>query len=544
MSAVVRRRLGAVVVATCAIAGQAAGPAGAEVLAGAAPGARPAPGADTGPTARDVARGRERVRAQAVRVGRINAELAQADGLLGDLGDQAESAVERYNAERVKLDQAKAAYKAAARRSAQARRRLAQVRDDVARMAVGAHHGQGGPPPVAIASGGAGGRAASGGAGGSTASGGAGGRAASGGAGGPAGSGTRATAQGPADRRRALLQREAAAQTAADVSELQAREALAAQEEAVRSAADARQAAVEAVTRQQEAVQRIQQRKAALIAELEAARTSVAALEEARTAALDQARVAGVGPERTVSSHQVVPTGTSPQQGVPAGTSLHAGVPGEASSHQVVPTGTSPRQAALAGSSLPQEVPGGTSPRQIMPAGASSHQVALAGTRLGAGDRALVRGLARGSDLGSVAATAALKWLGTPYSWGGGNETGPTRGIAQGAGTVGFDCSGLVTYAWGKAGVRLVHYATAQYNAGPHPSRGELRPGDLVFFAHNPADPSTIHHVGIYIGNGQMVEAPFTGARVRISPAFRPDYAGATRPVAAPLLSDRAAPRA
>jgi peptidoglycan DL-endopeptidase RipA len=57
-----------------------------------------------------------------------------------------------------------------------------------------------------------------------------------------------------------------------------------------------------------------------------------------------------------------------------------------------------------------------------------------------------------------------------------------------------------------------------------------LRPGDLVFFAHNPSNPSTIHHVGIYIGNGQMVEAPFTGARVRISPAFRPDYAGATRP--------------
>ncbi|MCO6000048.1 NlpC/P60 family protein [Actinoallomurus rhizosphaericola] len=522
MSAVVRRRLGAVVVATCAITGQAAGPAGAEVLAGAAPGARPAPGTDTGPTTRDVARGRERVRAQAARVGRINAELAEADGLLGDLGDQAESAVERYNAERVKLDQAKAAYKAAARRSAQARRRLAQVRDDVARMAVGAHRGQGGPPPVATASGGAGGPtasggagrpaasgraggpAASGGAGGSAASGGAGRPAASGGAGETAGSGTRATTQVPVDRRRALLQREAAAQTAADVSELQAREALAAQEEAVRSAADARQAAVEAVARQQEAVQRIQQRKAALIAELEAARTSVAALEEARTAALDQARVASIGTERTVSSHQVVPTGTSPQQDVPAGTSLHAGVP----------------------------------------VGASSHQVALAGTRLGTGDRALVRGLARGSDLGSVAATAALKWLGTPYSWGGGNETGPTRGIAQGAGTVGFDCSGLVTYAWGKAGVRLVHYATAQYNAGPHPSRGELRPGDLVFFAHNPADPSTIHHVGIYIGNGQMVEAPFTGARVRISPAFRPDYAGATRPVAAPLLSDRAAPRA
>ncbi|MGI5224794.1 NlpC/P60 family protein [Actinoallomurus sp. CA-142502] len=136
----------------------------------------------------------------------------------------------------------------------------------------------------------------------------------------------------------------------------------------------------------------------------------------------------------------------------------------------------------------------------------------------------------RGASLGAVAARAALRWIGTPYSWGGGNASGPTIGIAQGAHTVGFDCSGLVTYAWARAGVPLTHYATSQYNAGPHPTRDQLRPGDLVFFAHNPADPSTIHHVGIYIGGGQMVEAPFTGARVRISNAFRPDYAGATRP--------------
>jgi cell wall-associated NlpC family hydrolase len=144
----------------------------------------------------------------------------------------------------------------------------------------------------------------------------------------------------------------------------------------------------------------------------------------------------------------------------------------------------------------------------------------------------VARALPKGSALGSVAARAALKWIGTPYSWGGGNPAGPSLGIAQGAHTVGFDCSGLVTYAWARAGIPLTHYATAQYNAGPHPARNQLRPGDLVFFAHNPANPSTIHHVGIYIGNGQMVEAPFTGARVRISNAFRPDYAGATRPAA------------
>ncbi len=144
--------------------------------------------------------------------------------------------------------------------------------------------------------------------------------------------------------------------------------------------------------------------------------------------------------------------------------------------------------------------------------------------------RQLSRSLARGSGLGGLAAQAALRWIGTPYSWGGGNPGGPTLGIEQGAHTVGFDCSGLVTYAWARAGVRLVHYATTQYNSGPHPTRDQLRPGDLLFFAHNPANPGTIHHVGIYIGHDQMVEAPFTGARVRVSYAFRPDYAGATRP--------------
>jgi cell wall-associated NlpC family hydrolase len=144
----------------------------------------------------------------------------------------------------------------------------------------------------------------------------------------------------------------------------------------------------------------------------------------------------------------------------------------------------------------------------------------------------VARALPKGSALGSVAARAALKWLGTPYSWGGGTPAGPSLGIAQGAHTVGFDCSGLVTYAWARAGIPLTHYATAQYNSGPHPARNQLRPGDLVFFAHNPANPGTIHHVGIYVGNGQMVEAPFTGARVRVSSAFRPDYAGATRPAA------------
>jgi peptidoglycan DL-endopeptidase RipA len=60
-----------------------------------------------------------------------------------------------------------------------------------------------------------------------------------------------------------------------------------------------------------------------------------------------------------------------------------------------------------------------------------------------------------------------------------------------------------------------------------------MQPGDLVFYAYNPADPSTIHHVGIYIGAGNMIDAPYTGANVRITPFLRGDFIGAVRPTAA-----------
>ncbi|MDL4813793.1 NlpC/P60 family protein [Actinomadura opuntiae] len=131
---------------------------------------------------------------------------------------------------------------------------------------------------------------------------------------------------------------------------------------------------------------------------------------------------------------------------------------------------------------------------------------------------------------GAMVAEAALEWLGTPYSWGGGTAAGPSLGVDQGAGILGFDCSGLAMYAWGKAGIRLDHWTGTQWTSGPHVPIDRLRPGDLVFFATNTSDPGTIHHVGVYIGNGRMVEAPYTGARVRISSIHRSDLIGATRP--------------
>ncbi|MFD0904778.1 C40 family peptidase [Actinomadura sediminis] len=140
-----------------------------------------------------------------------------------------------------------------------------------------------------------------------------------------------------------------------------------------------------------------------------------------------------------------------------------------------------------------------------------------------------------GTGHGHIAVRAALRWLGTPYSWGGGGPNGPTYGTAHGSAIKGFDCSGLAQHAWAQAGIRLPRVAAAQYHAGTHVPRHALQPGDLVFFATNPANPATIHHVGVHLGGGRMVHAPQTGDVVRIATwtgnATRErQYIGATRP--------------
>ena len=140
-----------------------------------------------------------------------------------------------------------------------------------------------------------------------------------------------------------------------------------------------------------------------------------------------------------------------------------------------------------------------------------------------------------GPASGRAAAQVALSWafaeVGTPYSWGGGTEAGPTYGFAQGAHTVGFDCSGLTLFAYGHAGIHLDHYTGSQYLQGQRVSRAaDLQPGDLMFFATDVSDPATIHHVAIYVGQGQMIEAPHTGDVVKVSPARTVDFIGGTRP--------------
>ncbi|MYQ47907.1 transglycosylase SLT domain-containing protein [Streptomyces sp. SID4985] len=110
--------------------------------------------------------------------------------------------------------------------------------------------------------------------------------------------------------------------------------------------------------------------------------------------------------------------------------------------------------------------------------------------------------------------------LGTPYLWGG-------NGTAAEGGR--FDCSGLTKASYASVGIELPRVANDQYNAGPHPSRDQLLPGDLVFFSHDLTDSRAIHHVGIYVGGGYMIDAPRTGAVIRFDPIDTSEYFGATR---------------
>jgi cell wall-associated NlpC family hydrolase len=106
-----------------------------------------------------------------------------------------------------------------------------------------------------------------------------------------------------------------------------------------------------------------------------------------------------------------------------------------------------------------------------------------------------------------------LSVRGTPYSWGGGNAAGASRGIDSGAGTVGFDCSGLMLYMFAGVGIKLDHYSGSQYNAGRKVPSSQMRRGDMIFYG-----PNASQHVAMYLGDGQMLEAPYTGSVVKVSP--------------------------
>ena len=114
------------------------------------------------------------------------------------------------------------------------------------------------------------------------------------------------------------------------------------------------------------------------------------------------------------------------------------------------------------------------------------------------------------NTVGGQALQAAITREGDPYIWG---AAGPGQ----------FDCSGLVVWAYAQEGIALPHYTGSLWNSGVHVARADLEPGDLVFFF------ADISHVGIYIGDGMMIDAPDFGVPVKVDPVYWSAYDGAVR---------------
>jgi cell wall-associated NlpC family hydrolase len=234
------------------------------------------------------------------------------------------------------------------------------------------------------------------------------------------------------------------------------------------------------------------QQAAALLAQQRTAEQAAAFLKAAVVAAVDHqtatVRLAEASRSRLAAETAAARAGEAAP--AVAGGSVAAAAPGVSTSY--VPPPAAVAASVLAGGPS-GAAPGVFAPDWASDAGASATQ-------------------------GDAAADWALTQLGKPYQWG-----------AAGPGS--YDCSGLALEAWARAGVRLLHWTGYQWVSGPHVPLADLRRGDLVFYAFNIADPASIHHVGIYLGHGLMVDAPFTGSFVRIDSIYAfPGLIGATRP--------------
>lgn len=196
-----------------------------------------------------------------------------------------------------------------------------------------------------------------------------------------------------------------------------------------------------------------------------------------------------------------------------------AGLSGRSLAHVISGDATQDRPisaaAASQASSAASPTPGGST--------APASSPGAAGAPTGAGASTLIPGATIGTTAGAASARSAETHLGTPYSYGGGSDTGPTLGFAQGAKTIGYDCSALVKAAWASVGVALPRTAAAQWAWLQQKAHGTVltlqqasaTPGALLFFEPASGGPG---HVAESLGGGYAVEAPHTGGVVQTIP--------------------------
>src|SRR6476659_6100927 len=142
------------------------------------------------------------------------------------------------------------------------------------------------------------------------------------------------------------------------------------------------------------------------------------------------------------------------------------------------------------------------------------------------------------SAAANTAVARAMSTLGIPYAFAGGTFWGPSRGVPvdfdsrNDGNVIGYDCSGLTLFAWGPY-LHMSHYAPNQWGVGSyHPSTDQLLPGDLVFWSED-GTVAGIGHVALYIGGGNVIQAPYSGSYVQVTPLGQVEagYFGATRPL-------------
>lgn len=293
----------------------------------------------------------------------------------------------------------------------------------------------------------------------------------------------RATAiEAVSDSRTRTLQRAAASSIVADTMRKQAASAEAAQAKAAAAAQAARAAAQAQADQAQAATAQIQHQQQALTVQLASLRKTSVALEKqrqdglaaaavARAAAAEAARQARLAAERAKAARTAAARKAAQQAAARAAAEAARQRAAAEAAEQAA------RDAAQQNQPKPAPQPDNPPPPPSTNGGVSA-----------------------------VIAYARAQ-IGKPYEWGG---DGPNT----------FDCSGLTMRAWQRAGVGLSHYTGAQWDETSRVAISDLRAGDLVFFGSS--GPNS-HHVGLYIGGGQMIEAPYTGANVRYASIYRSD---------------------
>ncbi|WP_460682965.1 C40 family peptidase [Modestobacter lapidis] len=192
------------------------------------------------------------------------------------------------------------------------------------------------------------------------------------------------------------------------------------------------------------------------------------------------------------------------------------------------------RAAAAAQASAAAAVPARTPVRVDPPAATPGRSPSPSSSRPVAAPPVGAPAGAPSASAAQTAIDAARSQIGALYSWGGGGSNGPSYGIPPDTAVFGFDCSGLVQYAYAKAGIAVGGTSRDQWwlNRNKQVSADDLQPGDLMFWGSGSAY-TTIYHVSIYIGNNQMIEAPKPGSRVTTARVrFGNEYYGAVRPSA------------